>query len=64
MYVVVNFLVKDMVEAVPMSWIRGDYCLWPKNFSSSKLFKAIKESAIPNEDWTKHKVKIYKTYGE
>ncbi|KAF5302494.1 hypothetical protein FQR65_LT08584 [Abscondita terminalis] len=60
-WAVVKFLGdEEEVEVIPTSWIiNNNECWWP-TFSKAKLEKAIRTcSVLPDESWTKFKIKIF-----
>ncbi|KAK4887484.1 hypothetical protein RN001_003755 [Aquatica leii] len=55
----------DKVEAVPTSWISGDYCYWPPFETSQNVARALKTCWSPNKDtWDQCNIQVlsYKTY--
>lgn len=61
-FCVVNFVEGDSVEAVPCSWMVGDFCFWPP---APKLKKLIKNpESTPSANWTQFKIRKLHEYGK
>ncbi|XP_039309118.1 uncharacterized protein LOC105204276 [Solenopsis invicta] len=60
-WTIVQFEEDETVEAVPSTWIQGQYCHWP-TYSHDKLRTAIKKHETLNTCWPVHKIKSFKNF--
>jgi hypothetical protein len=65
MFSVVKFLKENLVLVVPSIWIDKNKknCLWP-NAQPAQIEKWNKQCKLPEENWTSHPIKVYKTAGK
>lgn len=63
-YAIVEFEKKDCA-IVPMTWICGNNCFWPKSYKDLKMFQQlVSEYTPPSQDWPQHRIiKIHDTLG-
>src|ERR1700742_977084 len=47
-FCVVNFVGVDLVEAVPCSWVIGDFCFWPTKSTVASIFPILARP-LPND---------------
>lgn len=64
-WTVVQFEEECSVEAVPSTWIQGNFCHWP-TYSQDKLMNAIKKHESMNTCWPRYTIKHFRnaTYGK
>lgn len=64
-WTVVQFTEDRTVEAIPTSWIQGDFCHWPP-YKQAKLKNSIKKCEKLDKQWPRHKIQIFRnaTFGE
>lgn len=63
-HVVQYFDAAKSVAVVPQSWYRDGFALWPSYTSDECINKAVRCAEIPAQNWTRHQVKLLKTYGK
>ncbi len=51
------------VAVVPESWYSDGFTLWPNYTSDEGINKAVPCAEEPGQNWTKHPVRVLKTYG-
>lgn len=50
---------KIVVEAVPSTWIQGQFCHWP-TYSQDKIMNAIKKHEPLKTSWPSYKIKNFR----
>ncbi|KAJ8965375.1 hypothetical protein NQ314_004187 [Rhamnusium bicolor] len=58
-WTIVQFSEDLTVEAIPTSWIQGEWCHWPP-FKQEKLTTSIKKCEALNTNWPRHTIKIFR----
>ena len=64
-FAIISFLNEDNpVAVVPEKWlIDNELCYWPSYTSQQRNDKAAKECELPNENWSKHPLRVLGTKG-
>lgn len=64
-YAVVSFEKEQEVDVTPVCWLTEceKYCYWPPYREYSKVIKAIKTMAPPQDNWKKYSVRVLATCG-
>ncbi|XP_073669954.1 uncharacterized protein [Paramisgurnus dabryanus] len=62
--VVQYFDAKKSVSVVPQSWYNDGFTFWPNYTSDERINKAVKSAEVPGHKWSKHPVRLLKTYGD
>lgn len=61
MYAIVEFETSPKcIEAVPLTWLHKNYCLWPPRMAKH----LIENCVVPQSDWDQHCCRIIKMYGK
>ncbi|KAK0154735.1 hypothetical protein N1851_002950 [Merluccius polli] len=63
MFCVVQYTNKS-VAVVPKLWYKDGYTLWPTYTSDERIHRAVKFAEVPGQDWTKHPVRLLKSYDD
>jgi len=58
-WTVVQFEEDQTVEAVPSTWVQGQYCHWP-TYSHDKLRAAIRKHEPLNTCWPSYKIRSFR----
>lgn len=63
-HVVQYFDAAKSVAVVPQSWYSDGFALWPAYTNDERINKAVRCAETPAQDWTRHPVKVLKSYGK
>ncbi|KAG1956870.1 hypothetical protein F2P79_008364 [Pimephales promelas] len=55
---------KKSVSVVPQSWYNDGFTFWPNYTNDERINKAVKFAEVPGHNWSKHPVRLLKTYGD
>ncbi|XP_051785399.1 uncharacterized protein LOC114654088 [Erpetoichthys calabaricus] len=65
MFLVVQFIDEQKsVSVIPQNWYSDGTTFWPNYTSDQRLNKAARYAEEPGPDWTKHDVRVLKSYGD
>ena len=67
-FVVVDFFQEEVVDYVPLTWVKGDKCAWPTS-GGKKLTLAQNKlrddpTSTPDKGWTWYPIKILRLCGK
>ncbi|XP_049425229.1 protein diaphanous homolog 1-like isoform X2 [Epinephelus fuscoguttatus] len=63
-HVVQYFDAAKSVAVVPQSWYSAGFTLWPNYTSDERINKAVRCAEVPGQNWTRHPVRVLKTYDD